>query len=419
MLLILLLGIQLTSSHIAYPALRWMEIYFPADFLKMDYSEIKDFIYGLKIPIPPIIAGLEILSLKLFGSTVLVTKYLYQTSLIGQYILVILITASGNLKYRLLISTFVSAIFLYFTSLIHPGNPQGYDVFMPFFFLMYIYLMIKCRESFIRKNQSSHLIPIIYAIGSGFFLSMTELTRPFIIFILPIIILLSCFFIGRKILFISFIVPVIFISGFWHSHLLLHHNQVTFSNHAGFNLQRAWPDASKISLVDEVKNTPLGIDRWANLNTSEHSTNSKLLQSSVTKYWLQHPAHFISGTIKSMCNLLSGKTNIYSHAPKSSFIWLYKLLVAITSLSIIINIILLIVLSLLNPKKLFIALKNPDSIIIVFTFFSMIFYSISEKGEEARFLISLLPMLSTLPFLFNKKNDISDFINNKKMYYDV
>ena len=131
----------LIQDTIGVSTLTWMKIYAPEDFIDISPQQIYMFFRTLRIPIPPILGLGEILSLKITNSTDIITNYFYKFTLISSYILSICLANKSPV--RLLVASFVSTIFLYATTIIHPGNSQVYDVSLPFFFLFYIFACSK------------------------------------------------------------------------------------------------------------------------------------------------------------------------------------------------------------------------------------------------------------------------------------
>ena len=79
-------------------------------------------------------------------------------------------------------------------------------------------------------------------------LALLELTRPFMIFLLPLFLVVEWHRIylhapRRQSALAAFLLPVVVLSGGWHLHLFLaHDHQIAWTNISGYNLQRAWED---------------------------------------------------------------------------------------------------------------------------------------------------------------------------------
>lgn len=295
----IVIGAFIVRNSDSRPSIGWMRVFDLSQFAHISLLELLNFYRNLRIPIPPVIGLSEILSIRFAGSTALVTTYAYRASLVACYLFVIIL-ANTSVK-RLFLSFFLSIFFLYVTVIIHRGGPQGYDIFLPLFFLLYLVLLKKAVNSSNKNKVSIWLLPFL----SGFFLSMTELSRPFVVYIIPLFIVFAYFRFKKCCLkkqFIVFVIPIILFSGTWHCHLFTAHNQISFSNHSGFNLARAWLqvpvewvtkngwggqmasfwiEVPPVELLTEVHNAPLYDGGWANLNTEEHTENSDRLQSAI------------------------------------------------------------------------------------------------------------------------------------------
>lgn len=387
----------LIKDSIAVSTLSWMAIYFPEDFFQLNSREIYNFFKELRIPIPPVLGLAEIISLKLIGTTDIITHYFYKVTLIFVYLLSIYL--ANKSIYRLLFSAFISIVFLYATTRIHPGNPQVYDIALPFFFLMYIFFFEKAQ---IGRQLSKKTL--LLSFFSGFFLSMAELSRPFVIYIIPLLLMLNYVKFQKQKAnnypYFFFITPVILLSGVWHLHLYLNLDQTISSNHSGFNLLRAWDiDLEALELLDEP-NSPLAEDRWPNLNTYEHNENSKIIQKEVFNLWVTEPKNSFFNILERINYLLSAETSIYQYKPVSPFFSLYKFLVQITSSLLIIEFGKIMIRIFTTPRQwetFLYFITRSDFLIMIFTLYCMVMLSIGDSGEEARFLITILPLLATLP----------------------
>jgi len=147
-------------------------------------------------------------------------------------------------------------------------------------------------------------------------------------------------------------------------------------------------------LFQESHNQPLAPGRWPNLNTVEHYQNSQIMQNAVLKYILTHPAESFAHAVRRIGRLLMADTSIYSHKPHHWLFWIYKPLVWISCIWIFTNAVLLIV----DLKKYRLrVLGIPENILLILTVYYICMLAIGEAGEEARFLISVLPLIAALP----------------------
>ena len=358
----------------------------------------------LRVPIPPVLGLAEIISIKTTGTTEIITNYFYKISLISSYLIAIFLAQKS--KSRLIISALVSIVFLYSTIQIHPGNPQLYDVALPFFFLLYVLLLKQATKN----DNMSRGKALFLALFSGFCLSMAELSRPFVIYIMPLLIVLGYFKFKEnnyyKYQYLFFLTPIILFSGIWHLHLFFNLDQITLSNHSGFNLIRAWNiDQDNIAMLSENPPPIEGGGGGRNINTAIHNENSKTLQKAVLEYWVNHPKTTFFRMLERVNDLLSAKTRIYGHKPTSKIFSLYKLIVQITSSILIVSFIQLTIQAFKysSLKPLIQSLTRPDTLIILFALYCLLILSIGDAGEEARFLITILPLLATIP-IFTTEN---------------
>lgn len=394
-LLFSIIGIVLVRSSSGVSSITWMFIYQVDDFKTL--GEIFSFIKNLKIPIPIAIALAEIAEYKIIGSTILCTQVLYRTAMILVFILSLYLSASSKL--RLTASFCISIVFLWTTVVVHPSNPQIYDIYYPLFILSYI-LLLKMNSMAHSQTMSS-----IFSLSSGFALSMAELSRPFVFIILPVLIIGAYQTLKTPRNFLWFLLPIILFSGSWHAHLALSHGQLTWTNHSGFNLSRSWTMVELPVLVKEDHNAPIKPDRWPNLNTVEHYENNRRIQNAILLYIFSHPQESIRHFIRKLESLLIDvKTGFYTFQPYSRIFLLYKPAVWIAGSWSLINLIFLCFGFLKYHLKI---LSIPENVLIIIIFFSLGVFAAGEAEEEARFLISVLPMMAAFPRYFP-----SSLVNN-------
>ncbi|MGC4062887.1 MAG: hypothetical protein QM749_19430 [Aquabacterium sp.] len=402
-LLFALCGAYAVKDLHSAPAIKWMDIWYPSDLHGISAADAIAFILSLKVPIPPMLAGLEIFSDWLTGTPDIVTIWLYRASLVGAYVLA-LVLARGSLA-RWGMALVASGVFLYATTVIHPGNPQGYDIFFPVVFLLYVCCLQKAADmgGAVAGMGGPRLRVMPWAVAAGLCLALTEWMRPFVIYMLPLLLWMSYLMIRQRhagwAVWGAFALPVVLMCGAWHAHLWSAHRQLTMSNHVGFNLQRAWPQAPMPPLVDEVHNAPLKPGRWPNLNTVEHQHNSETLKKAVLTYWRQHPGASLKALWRHMRVFVNGPTDIYGHKPTSRVFGIYKVMTR--WLSLIVGLKAIVVLWRVVAKRGRHLAEPLDAgdIIGVFFLLCLLFLCAGEMGEEARFLISLTPMLACMPFM--------------------
>src|SRR5262249_1583127 len=81
------LGALLVSGSSPVPATAWMHMYDPCAV--HTFRDLVAFVEQLRVPIPPLISALEILSCQSTGSTDLVTVHLYRAAIVVTYVLVV------------------------------------------------------------------------------------------------------------------------------------------------------------------------------------------------------------------------------------------------------------------------------------------------------------------------------------------
>jgi len=316
----------------------------------------------------------------------------YRAALVLSFVLSIYLAATS--RWKTAIAFLLSFMFLWCTVLIHPGNPQVYDILFPLLCLSYVVLLIWIMREPPSQEFSKKTAMLCFA--AGFVLSMTDLMRPFVFFLLPVVLLGAYQSLQKRPrrYLLCFLAPVVLFSGGWHLYITCRHGQITWSNHAGFNLCRAWPMVKKPELAPEPNNRPLMPGRGANVNTAEHYENSCRLQKAVLDYIKTHPRQSFWHGVTLMRRFLAGQTDIYKVRPHSQLFTFYGPLVWTASLWLLANALWLGVRAVRHPLR---ALGRPENILILMTVFSILVMALGEQGEQARFLVSVLPLLAALP----------------------
>lgn len=383
------LGSVLVSGSEGLAATSWMIIFRPSDFVTLE--DLTRYLRELRTGIPPVLSALEILSHQLTGTTAPVTVWLYRLALLGGYTAAIVLAARGPLW--MWASFGLSLVFLWGTVLIHPGNAQVYDVLFPFFVLLFVLLL---RTGAGARGEERLLLAA--SAGAGFFLSMAELTRPFVVLVLPVVLVFAWAALGERRRRIAFLMPLLLLSGGWHLHLALAHGQLSWSNQSGFNLHRTWrpvfPDEPE--LVDEP-DAPLVEGRWKNLNTAAHTENDRRHRDLVLRQMLRHPLRSARYYGHRCLSLLSAPTDIYNDHPRHPVLPLYRVAAAAAGLWFLIQGMRLAWALLWRRGRRRELLAAPQHALLVIGLATFFFSSLGGIKEEARFTIQLLPLYAALP----------------------
>lgn len=385
-----LVGLVVAGDAAGDLATGWMNIYAVSDFATT--ASVGDFVSNLLVPIPIVLSLTEIATYKMFGSTYLITHILYRFSLVFSYVLAIQLFSKN--RSGLLLSAFVSFVFLWCTLLIHPGNPENYDVLFAFFNLLFVASLAAVPE--LDGHSRTAVKSAMLCLLAGFSLSMFELLRPFVFYLFPV--LLLCTFQKLKSLpiryFLYFLLPVVLLSGSWHGYLAARHGQISWSNHTGFNLIRAWPMVDLPPLVPESNDQRLAPDRLENLNTREHLENSRRLQARIFEFIMTHPRTSLENVAHRLYVFLKVPTDLHINNPPYPELWLYRVLVWLGCLVVVRNLVLLGYRTL-SSRRLD-RFGDPENILSCMAFLYIVLMAVGEAGEESRFWISVLPLLAAL-----------------------
>ena len=354
-----------------------------------------EFFRELRVPIPPNLALLEIIDYQLTGDISIATGFAYHAYIVISYACVVALVYPSRV--RLLLAGLLGLLFICATKYIHPGNAEIYDVAAPCFFLLFVALLRAATE-LNRPNLATTALVL-----SGFFLSMFELSRPFVIYLLPFALATAWLRIRIARRFLLFLVPLLVLSGGWHAHLLIAHGQTTSSNHAGFNMWRCWEEQipnQSFRFVHE-EDTPLpGANHYYNLNNPQHLINSKLLQDRIVHYAIRHRSASLGFIARRVLAFTAGEPTLYYRSPPKQIATIYSIAVRVTSLIFLVGLAGLVcrfAWLVIRRRELATKVANLDSLIVVIGALSIAILAVGEKGEEARFVISLLPLFATVP----------------------
>lgn len=372
----------------AWPATRWMNIYNYADF--QTWEQIGDYFLELRTGVPPVVSFTEILSYKLTESWKPITEGGYRQFLALLFALPFFFLRGRWWEWG--IGLALALVMSQSTMIVHKGNPQLYDVMLPVFLMLY-FLFSRASVSTLRGT-------LISAAMAGFFLSMAELSRPFMIAILPLFLAYHAFIYldkkqanGKKKL-IAFLVPLLLFSGGWHAKLLIRHGQLIWSNHGGSNLVNAWQpivDYKALNPKLQEEAPPLMDNAWTatNLNTEVHALNSKLRSSAVVAGVKENPWEAWQHFQYKANVFLAPRVDMYAYDPQDEILTYYKWIVNGAYGILAFLVVRLLSIVVLRPRYLL----TEEAALIVLTVFLTVMPIIGENGEEARFMVSVTPIL--------------------------
>ncbi|MEM7658270.1 MAG: hypothetical protein AAF399_19245 [Bacteroidota bacterium] len=393
--LFVLWGLWETRNSVAIPAMDWMRIFSFRDYRTS--ADILLYLKELRTGIPPFISLVEILSWNWWETLDWWVKGFYRLALIGIVLLPIWFTK--RTIWHLLAGLPIAVFLLKGLVIVHPGNPQIYDVLLPVLLLIGLLLL---KKSFTDQMRNWRLW--LMALGAGFFLSMAELARPFMILLLPLLMGLGIYhFIQAKRarLILPFLIPILLFSGGWHLKLLIYNDgQVIWSNHGGTNLFRAWmplvdQEAMEAQLQPEAPPMKDYNWFWDNLNTEIHAQNSKVRSQAVMDGIKSQPLAAMGLLWDKTLHFIEPQTAMYDYDPQGFFVSAYRGIVRL----IYYLLALLLMRTVVRAIKQPISLLEWDTWLILITAFLSFMPIIGEAGEESRFLVSVLPFLMIVGFL--------------------
>ena len=391
-------GLVVHSAR-ATPSLEWMKLYTLEDFRGL--SDVGVFLGELHTGIPPLLAFLEIVSYLATGGSGLTSVVLYQLTLLIAFGLPFLVFPRTTLECGL--SFVLCLVFLTATRVVTAPNPLVYDALLPALVLGFVAVIEVAR----RRPEGAGTT-LLLGLG-GLLLASAELTRPFALLLLPVLLLYAGLALGGlKRPLVAVLVPVVLLSGGWHLKLLVaHEGQLLWSSHGGFNLYRLWKQ--EIDEWPSFTKTPhwwrgspeptrlRGSGEWRSLqlNTANHAERSVALSRTVVAHVLTHPlssAQLVGGQT---LTLLRPRTSLLRQDPKGPVILVYRALTPLAGAWFGVNALLLASLGLRRSGRTVFA--RPETALLLCGWLCIGFLSMGESGEEARLVVSVLPFMAALP----------------------
>jgi hypothetical protein len=370
-------------GYTATASVTWMRMLDLESFRSV--ADVWSYLLDLRTGIPPVLSALELLWWVQFRDLTLFTDILYPVTIALSFTLALTLQPVWML-HRIALATL--GVFLANRGAeVHAGNPANYDPLFALLFLGY-FLLIGNWE---RSRRTAWLA------AAGLCLALMELTRPFMIFLLPLFLAVEGHRIGlraprRLPTFAAFLLPVVILSGGWHLHLFLaHDHQIAWTNISGYNLQRAWEDFDPdIRAVQHLDQLPRNGELWANLNTTEIYRMSEDLKRMIVGKIAANPADAAVHVVNRLATFVSSPTGMYGHDPQGLDIEIYRKLVSALVLLLPVYVAISTVALLRRRQWPWLDLHWW---LAASTLSVTLLVTLGEQGEEARFLFTIMPML--------------------------
>jgi hypothetical protein len=395
---LVIVGQRLLRFSSAVSSLEWGLVF---DIRELDtLAKVKTFFANLVIPIPPLLALLEVASQQLTGNNDFVIKTLYKGSIVGSYL------AALWLSYpsipRMLTTFSVSLLFMVSTVLMHRDNPQLYDPVFPFLVLIFLVLLSAASavgQQAARRSRG-------WWAAAGLCLSVVGLTRPFaILLVFGAVIFVACSLPRPRRHLLPFVLGACLLCVPWHAYLYVRHGQFTISNHTGFNLEHAWPMVPLPALVSEDISPPN-----RPFNNPQHLINSRRIQAAVLRYAVENPGLALRNIAQRVEIMTQARTALDSSLdPKPRVLSVYQMVARVLSWLLLVGLTLrLVAWGRVRCSWFRAAGGQPprpapydpvSGLLLGLTAATLVLLAVGDAGEEYRFMISLLPLLAAVPSL--------------------
>ena len=393
-LVVAFLSIALNAGIRGTITLDWQHLYRPQDF--HTWADLWRFMGELQTGISPFWSFWEISAQLIFGSTAIFSLVLYPFCIGLNAYLATTLFAQHRIQ-TLGVAT-MSLVFAIAIRFIHKGNPQLYDVLMPSLILGWLAALQRLQAPALTGS-----VRIRLSLLAGLLLSVLELTRTLIFPLLPFLMLLSFLAIPdvpaprwthRLRYALAFLIPILLLSGGWHLKQIVAHDKLHWSNHDGFNMQKSWAQfTDSLHFQDDP---PLYLGGMDNINTDRHTAYNKIVQQQVRDGILRQPAKAIGHFGSRLVAFYKPKTALFmAHSP-FVFNVVYRPAVWLGGLAMVLGLLTTVLKTLRKPqmRESWLAWGKPEVILWVLTLLISCIFAVGEAGEEARFMISLLPLLA-------------------------
>jgi hypothetical protein len=365
------------------PAVTWMNMLELEAFRSLD--DVWTYLAELRTGIPPALSALELFCWVNFRDLTVFSNIIYPVSIALAFTLAVLIQPYRPVP---VVGVLLLGLLLIRPGIeVHAGNPAIYDPIFAALLLGYFALISKWL-------RSRH---IAWLAAAGLTLAMLELIRPFMVLLLPVFLLVDvhrilCTTPQLRSALAAFLLPVVLLSGSWHLHLyLVHDGQITWTNVSGYNLQRAWGDFdSEIRDAKHVIQPPRFNGLWDDLNRTDVYQSSEAIKNLIIAKILGDPVRAVGYALDRIAVFGSAPTKIYEYDPQGNDIALYRGAVVILNLLLIIY---TVVGAIILLHRYHCPWFNHRWWFATCVLLIALLVAVSERGEEGRFLFSILPML--------------------------
>jgi hypothetical protein len=362
------------------PTISWMYIFSYEDI--KTWSDFSTFVMGLRTGMCPYLAFTEIIWSWVFGDLELYRRWIYFLLAITAFSIPVIVAMTIGFRTQI-VTSLLCLIFSIGVAQTHQCNPQIYDLLYPTLVFSVILLLQKSAN-------------FLNAFLAGLALGLLELTRPFVLLMLPLLLLVAYLKLQPTKKFVVFLLPLILTSGLWHLKLFFFNNgQIVWTNSTGFNLATVW--ISGVSLSEFSEEPPLKPYLWQNLNTGLHQQNSQRLKRMVFSSWMQDPVRFLKISLIRIYEGGRDITSLYQCLPKHWSLPFYKIVATTIYVVSFIAIACWAIFSV-YIKRINILL-NPIFLILFVGCLTAVFNAIGQRYEEARLIVSCLPTFALLPSL--------------------
>lgn len=142
---------------------------------------------------------------------------------------------------------------------------------------------------------------------------------------------------------------------------------------------------------------PFGIG--PKIDTEDHYLNSKILAPATVRGIVRHPWGAVKHVAGRATTFFSLPVDLMRHKAEHPFLVVYKWAVRLACLWMFWPgfLLLWMVLGRIRDRNRWLALGHPENILLIMTLLTCLIFLVGDAGEDARFMISVLPLLAALP----------------------
>ncbi len=153
----------------------------------------------------------------------------------------------------------------------------------------------------------------------------------------------------------------------------------------------------EVPALSREPDRPLAEGRGLNLDNAVHAENSRRIAGAVLAHIAANPGRSAIHVVERVARLLSAPTMFFDRYPQHWIFALYQVAVRYAGPYALLAAFAILATMLLRPGRSGTLLAQTDNLLLLTTAAMIIVLAVGDQGEEARFLLSVLPLAAAVP----------------------